>query len=278
MAEDKPATTKMSHMGKVAKGYLVEGEVIHWQGKPATIVIIGKGLVLALAGLAYTLALLMGDGSWVAYGVALAACLVMMPVDRRYGLAIGVVGLAILAMAYFLSEDWMVWVELIPLACALLYLLANIIYLGRVLFVITDQRIITRYGILSLRYAELDIDRIQNVTVMQPWYERLLGYGDVVFATAGEKGGIDYQKPGVKLMSGGAVIWEDVSKPFEVVRKVNEIIHSLEKIRMERGGAVPQAGVADAEARLMQLSELSAKGLISQQEYQQKREEILRRL
>jgi hypothetical protein len=36
--------------------------------------------------------------------------------------------------------------------------------------------------------------------------------------------------------------------------------------------------VNDAEERLKQLSELNTKGLISQQEYQQKRDEILKKL
>jgi len=78
-------------------------------------------------------------------------------------------------------------------------------------------------------------------------------------------------------MSEGEVYWEDVGNPFGVVKKVNEIIHSFESIQMEKGEVRPQV-VNDAEERLKQLSELSTKGLISQQEYQQKRDEILKKL
>ena len=39
---------------------------------------------------------------------------------------------------------------LVPLIYSLVYLLVHIIYLTHVLFIITDQRIITRYGIFSL--------------------------------------------------------------------------------------------------------------------------------
>ena len=77
--------------------------------------------------------------------------------------------------------------------------------------------------------------------MIQPWYERFLGYGDVYYATAGEKGGIDYQRPGIKLMSGGEVTWEDVGNPFSVVKKVNEIIHSSESIQREGGGSALRA-------------------------------------
>jgi uncharacterized membrane protein YdbT with pleckstrin-like domain len=128
----------------------------------------------------------------------------MMIVDRRYGLIVGVMSIVIMPLVYvFGTSGAMALVLLVPLIYTLIYLLVHIIYLTRVLFIITDQRIITLYGIFSLRYAELDLDHIQNVTVIQPWYGRFLGYGDVYYATAGERGGIDYRRPGIKLMSGG---------------------------------------------------------------------------
>jgi hypothetical protein len=78
-------------------------------------------------------------------------------------------------------------------------------------------------------------------------------------------------------MSGGAIIWEDVGNPFGVVKKVNEIIHSFESIQREKGMVRPQVE-DDTEERLTELGELRAKGLISQQEYEQKRDEILKDL
>jgi hypothetical protein len=265
-------------MGADASKYLVEGETIHWQGKPATIVIVGRGVLLVILALIYTISLWLGQMDVVSITLAFISCILMMIADRRYGLIVGVAGIIIIPLVYlFGTSGAMVLVTLVPLIYSLIYLLVHIIYLTRVLFVITDQRIITRYGIFSLRYAELDLDRIQNVTVIQPWYERFLGYGDVYYATAGEQGGIDYQRPGIKLMSGGEVTWEDVGNPFGVVKKVNEIIHSVESIQREKGEVHPQV-VNDAEERLEQLSELNAKGLISQQEYRQKRDEILKEL
>jgi len=57
---------------------------------------------------------------------------------------------------------------------------------------------------------------------------------------------------------------------------VNEVIYSFESI--QRGGVVRSEVVNDADERLKKLNELSAEGLISQQEYQQKRDEILKKL
>ena len=278
MAEGQKGPNKFFDTGADASRYLVDGETIHWQGKPATIVIVGRGALLVILALIYTISLWLGPKDAASIVVAFIASALMIIVDRRYGLIIGAVGIVIIPLVYlFGTSGAMALALLVPLIYSLVYLLVHVIYLTRVLFVITDQRIITRYGIFSLTYAELDVDRIQNVTVIQPWYERFLGYGDVFYATAGEQGGIDYQRPGIKLMSGGAVTWENVGNPFGVLKKVNEIIHSYESIQEERGEAQHEV-VNDAEERLKQLSELSAEGLISKQEYRQKRDEILKKL
>lgn len=276
MAEDKRGSSISARMSVVGGKYLVSGERTIWQGKPATIVIIGRGVVITALSILLLISMMLGK-DWTLIAIALIACLFMIVVDRRYGLIIGVAGIIVILLHAIVDTTLTNWLLFAPLGLSLIYLMANIIYLGRVLFMITDHRIITRYGIISLRYAELSVDRIQNLTVLQPWYERMLGYGDVYFATSGEQGGIDYQRPGIKLMSGGAVTWENVSKPFDVVRMVNEIIHPSESARKD-GGSVPISKVNDAEERLRQLSELSVKGLISQQEYQQKRDEIMRQL
>ena len=278
MAEGQKGPNKFFDTGADASRYLVDGETIHWQGKPATIVIVGRGALLDILALIYTISLWLGPKDAASIVVAFITSALMIIVDRRYGPIIGAVGIVIIPLVYlFGTSGAMALALLVPLIYSLIYLLVHVIYLTRVLFVITDQRIITRYGIFSLTYAELDIDRIQNVTVIQPWYERFLGYGDVFYATAGEQGGIDYQRPGIKLMSGGAVTWENVGNPFGVLKKVNETIHSYESIQEERSEAHHEV-VNDAEERLKQLSELSAEGLISQQEYRQKRDEILKKL
>jgi hypothetical protein len=204
MTEGQKGPKKFFNTGADASRYLVDGESIYWQGKPATIVIVGRGALLVILALIYTIALWLGPKDTAAIAVAFISCALMMIVDRRYGLIVGLVGIIIIPLVYlFGTSGAMALVLLVPLIYSLVYLLVYIIYLTRVLFIITDQRNITRYGIFSLKYAELNIDRIQNVTVIQPWYERFLGYGDVYYATAGEKGGIDYQRPGIKLMSGG---------------------------------------------------------------------------
>jgi len=173
-----------------------------------------------------------------------------------------------------------------PLVVSILYFLVYYIIWRHIAFALTDRRIISQYGIFNLRYADTQVNRVQNVTVIQPWYERLLGYGDVALATAGETGGVDYSRPGLRVSAEGAMVWENVRKPFDLRRKVEEIIYPstapttttiVREVPAPSAPAGVPAGVS-AEERLDQLKRMKEKGLINDAEYEIKRREILEEL
>jgi len=265
--------------GSPASDYLIPGENIKWQGKPSAIIIMGKGLLLTAFALVYLVLMEFFHNSnddLLILAIAALACLLMIVTDRkRFGLIGGLAGLALLTWTVLIDDSLAWYLYLIPLVFALLLLIINYIYLSRVLFVVTDQRIITRYGIFTLRYADTGIDKVQSVTTIQPWYERLFGYGDVFFATAGEKGGIDYESPGIKLMSGGAVSWENVGRPFEVTKIASAVIHT---------DATPVMVMNQSEGRMSpaekldKIEDLRKRGIITQEEYEKERKEALEEL
>jgi len=264
--------------GAPASDYLISGENIKWQGKPAAIIIMGKGLLLTAFALIYLVLMELfysSNDDILMLAIAVLACLLMIVTDRKkLGLVGGLAGIAILTWTVMVGEPLEWYWYLIPLAFALLLLTINYIYLSRVLFVVTDQRIITRYGIFTLRYADTGIEKVQSVTTIQPWYERIFGYGDVFFATAGEKGGIDYESPGIKLMSGGAVSWENVGKPFEVTKIASAVIH----MDATPVTIVGQQGKMSAAEKLEKIEDLRKRGIISQEEYERERKEALEEL
>ncbi|QLH74543.1 MAG: PH domain-containing protein [Methanomassiliicoccales archaeon] len=267
--------------GAPPSDYLMPGETLRWKGKPAAIVILGRGLLLTFFALVYFSVMMVyveNDGYLPALGIVVLICIMMALVERRFGLLGGVAGIGIAVWA-FLSDKGLEWYwYLVPLIFALVALLINYIYLNRVMFVITDRRIITRYGIFTLRYADTGVDKIQNVTVIQPWYERVFGYGDIYFATAGEKGGIDYESPGIKLRSGGAVEWENVGRPFEVNKIAAAVINPSAMPVVVVDQPVQRPSALGTEERLRELDDLRQKGLVTQQEYDEKRKQILERL
>ena len=278
------ATSRIAS-GSPPSDYLTSGENIKWSGKPAAIVILGRGLLLTAFALFYFMSMLGYNGNLLALALAVLASVLMIMVEKRLGLMGGVVGIAIAAVAVIANGVNWFW-YLVPLVFALIALLINYIYLSRVMFVITDRRIITRYGIFTLRYADTGVTKIQNVTVIQPWYERIFGFGDIYFATAGQEGGIDYESPGIKLRKGGAVSWENVGNPFVVNRIASGVVNPVGTPVVVINQQEPQSvsrpalppPLASNSERLKELEELRQKGMISQQEFDDKRKQILEKL
>jgi len=78
------------------------------------------------------------------------------------------------------------------------------------LYVVTDQRLRTRRGILARREQTARFERVQNVDVSQSLLDRLFNVGEVVFDTAGS----DQSDAGIRYMG--------ISDPQRLVHIVAE--------------------------------------------------------
>jgi len=289
MTDQKSTTSIPESKGALSLNHLVPGERILWEGRPALVVFALKPALLIILALTF---LFMANAfvtsqsadAWSVEAVlflviALAICGVMIPIIRRTGWIIALSGIAaVVVMAIFPGQyDWLIF---LPLAISLLNLLAYYIIWRHIAFALTDRRIISQYGIFTLRYADTQVGKVQNVTVIQPWYERMLGYGDVSFATSGEVGGIDYSRPGLRVSADGAMVWENIRKPFKVRKKVEEIIYPpvAKQINGQERTSIPGTVGMSAEERLSQVKKMRDSGLISEAEYQTKKNEILKGL
>jgi uncharacterized membrane protein YdbT with pleckstrin-like domain len=128
-------------------------------------------------------------------------------------------------------------------------------------YVLTNHRIIREIGVLSRRSMDSRLDKINNVEHRQTLWGRLLNYGDVEIDTASET---------------GAALFPKISHPLEFK---NAILAAAEQYR---GAAVRMplaapAGPSGAE-RMRQLKTLLDDGLISREEYEAKRRELLSQL
>ena len=130
---------------------LGESEEVLWVGRPSlftlSVPIIG-GLLLAIFGsLVYPL-------------VVELASTTMLPTWIRYAPILLIIG-GILWAGYSLV-DWL-----------------------RLLYVITDEEIYVKYGLLSRDVTQIRIERVQNTNFEQTPMQRILRYGDVKIFTAG---------------------------------------------------------------------------------------------
>lgn len=128
---------------------LVEGERVLWQGRPSWRA--QTGYFLRWGGLA------------IVPGV-------LATVIDGYG---GATGLAL--------WQWL----LVSLALLIVVAAVDAVRRASVFYMVTDQRIRIRRGILSRREETARFDRVQNVNSSQSLLDRLLGVGDVDFDTAG---------------------------------------------------------------------------------------------
>ena len=158
------------------------------------------------------------------------------------------------------------WVTGGVLVFALLVLLVRSIHAAADEFVVTDRRIIHKLGFFSHETRQCPLARVQDITVDQSFWGRLLGYGDLGIETASE---------------GGQILFPTISNP--------EALRTAIWTHVGTGGvsapepAAPSAAPASAPAppasnRLARLNELKNKGLITPEEFDEKRREIVKEL
>jgi uncharacterized membrane protein YdbT with pleckstrin-like domain len=127
-------------------------------------------------------------------------------------------------------------------------------------YVLTDHRVLRNTGILHRQSFDSRLDKVNNIEHRQTLWGRILGFGDVEIDTASEH---------------GMAVYRNISRPLEFKRA---IAAAAEQYRSAaRGGYAAPAGPSGAH-RLRQLKELLDDGLISRDEYEEKRRRLLAEL
>jgi len=131
-------------------------------------------------------------------------------------------------------------------------------------FVVTDDRVIFRTGMLSKHGVEIPLERINNINFDQRIFERLIGAGDLDIESAGREGQSHF---------------EDVRHPDGVQQ---EIYRQMEVNAKETASwSAPQApagGGASIPEQIEQLAALRDKGHITVEEFEIKKAALLDRM
>lgn len=135
-------------------------------------------------------------------------------------------------------------------------------------FVVTNDRVVYRVGLLAKKGIEIPLERINTVFFSQSIFERLIGAGDLGIESAGERGSETFQ---------------DVRKPSAVQ---NEIYRQMEANNIRTYGAVRAANQAPSDThrepsipeQLEKLDELRKRGVITDAEFTAKKAQLLDRM
>lgn len=123
-------------------------------------------------------------------------------------------------------------------------------------FAITSVRVIRKTGFLSRNVRQIPLDRIQDLNLRATFWGRGLAYGDVELQTAG---------------ADGTVVFPRIRHPEEFRNVL--FLHRAPSSGGGLGAAAPVRG--GVEQRLRDLEGLKTSGLVSDEEYRERRKVIL---
>jgi uncharacterized membrane protein YdbT with pleckstrin-like domain len=130
-------------------------------------------------------------------------------------------------------------------------------------FVVTTDRLIYRNGVLTKTGIEIPLDRVNTVFFSQRLFERLLGAGDLVIESAGEQGRQEFT---------------DVRKPSAVQNEIYKQIEANENRKFDRVGRSAAAAEMSLPEQLDRLDDLRKRGVLTDEEFENKKRQLLDRM
>jgi uncharacterized membrane protein YdbT with pleckstrin-like domain len=133
-------------------------------------------------------------------------------------------------------------------------------------FVVTDERVVSRTGVLAKRGVEIPLERIANINFRQRIWERIIGAGDLSIESAGREGDSAF---------------ENVRHPDGVQQEIYRQIEANADKKARRHA--PQAGAPTPSApsipeQIAQLAELRDRGHITPEDFEAKKAQLLERM
>lgn len=101
-------------------------------------------------------------------------------------------------------------------------------------YAVTDRRIVASSGSLGQTLVECPLDKVQNVSMTQTWFQKSMGYGAISFATSGVGQGIANLQQGFRpwaLGTGapalfGSIVFFGVREPMVLMKKIEALVEA----------------------------------------------------
>jgi uncharacterized membrane protein YdbT with pleckstrin-like domain len=125
-------------------------------------------------------------------------------------------------------------------------------------FVVTSDRLIYRHGVLAKRGIEIPLERVNNINFGQGIFERVIGAGDLQIDSAGKEGQSHFY---------------NIRHPDGVQQEIYRQMEAYDK--KKAGWSAPQGSAAD---EIEKLASLRDRGVISAEEFEAKKTQLLERM
>jgi uncharacterized membrane protein YdbT with pleckstrin-like domain len=128
-------------------------------------------------------------------------------------------------------------------------------------YLVTNRRVVQAKGVINKHVIDSSLEKVNDVVLSQTFLGRMFNYGDVEILTASEIG---------------------VNKLNKIARPVKfktEMMNQKEALGTdEHFGRAPAAGGGDIPAMIARLDELRKQGVLTEAEFQQKKEQLLSKM
>jgi uncharacterized membrane protein YdbT with pleckstrin-like domain len=136
------------------------------------------------------------------------------------------------------------------------------------LWVVTNLRVIDEFGVFSNNSKESPLDKINNVTYKQTFWGKIFGFGNVQIQTAAEIGATTYfavERP--KELRDSITRMQEEYKGLQIKNQATELANAIVAGQKSRG--------TDVATELEKLYELKQKGILTEEEYKNRKDKIL---
>ena len=172
-----------------------------------------------------------------------------------------VVALAIVIVLYAkVDNDIARYIGLGLLAVATLWLAIEVIQWRTTEMVLTGDRLIYRTGILSKSGREIPLERINDITFSQTFFERIIGAGDLLIESGGER---------------GQQTFTDILRPQRVQNQIYRQIEANQNRLADRMAGRRELSIPE---QIDQLDDLRRRGVITDAEFAEKKAALLNRM
>jgi uncharacterized membrane protein YdbT with pleckstrin-like domain len=157
-------------------------------------------------------------------------------------------------------EDWLLFPVLAIAVVALLFFLIRLAQWMTTDFVLTTDRLIYRKGVVSRHGREIPLERVNDVSFTQTLFQRMMRAGDLLVESGGERGQSQFGH---------------FSDPQGIQNEIHRAIEAAAARDADRMAGRRELSPLE---QLEKLEELRQRGVISQAEFDVKKQNLLDRL
>jgi len=127
-------------------------------------------------------------------------------------------------------------------------------------YIVTNRRVIQISGVLNKDVVDSSLEKVNDVKMSQSFFGRMFGYGDIEILTASEL---------------GVNLFHEIADPIDFK---TAMLNAKERMGFEEMGMEMHHGSTDIPSMIEKLDGLRKRGILSEQEFQQKKAELLAKM